>query len=66
MSTNALSYSERAVADLAARGRTNPQIATQLHITPSTVESHLTRVYRKLGVKRAGLAAALDAGTDTP
>ncbi|EID55368.1 AAA family ATPase [Saccharomonospora xinjiangensis] len=46
-----LSDSERRVAELAAAGRTNREISALLYITVSTVEQHLTRVYRKLGVK---------------
>jgi DNA-binding CsgD family transcriptional regulator len=45
-----LSNAERRVAMLAAYGYTNCQIAGKLYITVSTVEQHLTRVYRKLGV----------------
>jgi DNA-binding NarL/FixJ family response regulator len=45
-----LSNAERRVAVLAAYGYTNYQIAKKLYITVSTVEQHLTRVYRKLGV----------------
>ncbi|MGC7097541.1 helix-turn-helix transcriptional regulator [Amycolatopsis lurida] len=45
-----LSDAERRVAELAARGHTNREISSQLHITVSTVEQHLTRIYRKLGV----------------
>ncbi|MBB5909989.1 DNA-binding NarL/FixJ family response regulator/SAM-dependent methyltransferase [Actinoalloteichus hymeniacidonis] len=47
-----LSDSERRVAELAAIGHTNREISDQLYVTVSTVEQHLTRVYRKLGVKR--------------
>ncbi|MFD5453133.1 AAA family ATPase [Streptomyces sp. NPDC003470] len=47
-----LSESERRVAALAAFGHTNREIATQLHVTISTVEQHLTRVYRKLNIAR--------------
>lgn len=47
----ALTDSERRVASLAVMGYTNLEIAAKLYITPSTVEQHLTRVYRKLGVK---------------
>ncbi len=47
-----LSDAERRVALLAAQGQTNRQIASTLFITVSTVEQHLTRVYRKLEVKR--------------
>lgn len=47
-----LSHAERRVAFLAARGHTNREIAEQLFITRSTVEQHLTRVFRKLKVKQ--------------
>ncbi|MEV6800335.1 AAA family ATPase [Micromonospora rifamycinica] len=46
-----LSDAELRVAVLAARGNTNRQIATRLSITTSTVEQHLTSVYRKLRVR---------------
>jgi len=45
-----LSQSERRVAALAARGLTNPEIATKLFVTVSTVEQHLTKIYRKLDI----------------
>ncbi|MCK9931128.1 AAA family ATPase [Frankia sp. Mgl5] len=47
-----LTDSERRVASLAVMGYTNREIALRLYVTPSTVEQHLTRVYRKLNVKR--------------
>ncbi|GAA2098684.1 hypothetical protein GCM10009801_69890 [Streptomyces albiaxialis] len=47
-----LSEAERRVAALAALGRTNREIGRKLYITVSTVEQHLTRVYRKLNIKR--------------
>ncbi|WP_434099805.1 helix-turn-helix domain-containing protein [Streptomyces minutiscleroticus] len=47
-----LTESERRVASLAVLGYTNREIALRLYITASTVEQHLTRVYRKLGVRR--------------
>ncbi|WEO99628.1 LuxR C-terminal-related transcriptional regulator [Streptomyces sp. FXJ1.172] len=47
-----LSESERRVAALAACGYTNRDISTKLYITVSTVEQHLTRVYRKLEITR--------------
>ncbi len=46
-----LTDAERRVAALAAVGYTNREIASKLFITPSTIEQHLTRVYRKLKVK---------------
>jgi len=58
-----LSDAERRVAALAAQGHTNQQIARQLFITVSTVEQHLTRVYRKLGInRRSDLPFSLVAG----
>ncbi|MGV9313892.1 AAA family ATPase [Streptomyces sp. NPDC003691] len=47
-----LSEAERRVAELAALGHTNREIGQMLCITVSTVEQHLTRVYRKLGITR--------------
>ncbi|MBP2708509.1 AAA family ATPase [Microbispora sp. RL4-1S] len=49
---NSLSDAERRVAALAAQGSTNRQIANKLFVTVSTVEQHLTKVYRKLNVTR--------------
>ncbi|MFC0105713.1 helix-turn-helix transcriptional regulator [Kibdelosporangium aridum] len=47
---NVLSGSERRIAALAAAGATNREIAARLRVTVRTVETHLTSVYRKLGV----------------
>ncbi|RJL31592.1 ATP-binding protein [Bailinhaonella thermotolerans] len=59
----ALSDAERRVASLAAFGYTNREISQRLFITVSTVEQHLTRVYRKLNVKRrADLPTELSLG----
>jgi DNA-binding CsgD family transcriptional regulator len=38
------------IARLVAEGRTNRDVAAMLFVTPKTVEFHLTRVYRKLGI----------------
>jgi DNA-binding CsgD family transcriptional regulator len=57
----ALTPSERRVADLAAGGLTTRQISQVLFVTPKTVEFHLRHVYRKLDIpsSRADLARAL-------
>ncbi|WP_436764122.1 helix-turn-helix transcriptional regulator [Streptosporangium sp. V21-05] len=49
-----LSDAERRVATLASQGYTNRQISGKLYVTVSTVEQHLTHIYRKLGVSRRG------------
>jgi ATP/maltotriose-dependent transcriptional regulator MalT len=46
-----LTESERHVAELAAAGRTNREIAAELYMSVHTVEAHLTRVFRTLGVQ---------------
>ncbi|MQY31567.1 hypothetical protein NRB56_71760 [Nocardia sp. RB56] len=46
-----LTASEQRVADLAASGMTNKDIAAALFISPKTVEVNLTRIYRKLGLR---------------
>lgn len=55
-----LTDGERRVAELAAAGLTNRQIADALFVTVRTVESHLSNTYRKFGVQtRADLAGLL-------
>ena len=57
-----LTASERRVADLAADGRSNKEIAQALYVTPKTVEVHLSNAYRKLSIRsRQQLAVALSA-----
>jgi DNA-binding CsgD family transcriptional regulator/Flp pilus assembly protein TadD len=57
----ALTPSELRVAELAARGDSNKNIAQALYVTPKTVEVHLSNGYRKLGIRsRRELTTALD------
>lgn len=60
-----LSTTERTIAQLAAEGLSNPEIAAQVFVSRKTVEANLARAYRKLGISsRAQLDRALqrDAG----
>jgi DNA-binding NarL/FixJ family response regulator len=60
-----LTETERRVAELAAKGLKNREVAAQLFVSPKTVEANLARIYRKLGIhSRAELGARL-AGKNT-
>ncbi len=60
---DALTASERRVAEVVRTGATNRQVADRLYLSPKTVEMHLGRVYRKLGIgSRRELGLALPAG----
>ncbi len=61
-----LTETEHQVAALASEGLTNKEIAARLYMGVSTVEAHLSHVYRKLGVRRAGLATRLVLEADSP
>jgi DNA-binding CsgD family transcriptional regulator len=47
-----ISDRERAVLLELAAGRSNKEIARELHIAPSTVKTHVARLYEKLGARR--------------
>ena len=60
-----LTEAERRVAELAAAGMTNREVAQALFISPKTVEANLARVYRKLDIRsRAELGATMTARAD--
>jgi DNA-binding CsgD family transcriptional regulator len=60
-----LTPSERRVAEMAATGMTNRQIAQNLFVTIKTVEAHLSAAYDKLDIDgRRQLAAVLDRSPD--
>jgi DNA-binding CsgD family transcriptional regulator/AraC-like DNA-binding protein len=62
-SRRVLTDCELRVAELAAQGRSNKEISRQAFITVSTVEQHLTKVYRKLRIRgRSELSASLGGG----
>ena len=55
-----LTEAERRIAELVAEGRSNRDVAAALFLTEHTVETALTRIYRKLGVRsRTELATRL-------
>lgn len=55
-----LSPQERRIAEQASAGRTSKEIASQLSLSPRTVDVHLSNAFRKLGVnRRSRLTSAL-------
>jgi DNA-binding CsgD family transcriptional regulator len=57
-----LTQTELRIAELAATGLTNPEIASAAFVSRKTVEANLTKIYRKLGVRsRVELARGLSA-----
>jgi DNA-binding CsgD family transcriptional regulator len=59
-----LTETERRIAELAASGLTNREIAQAAFVSPKTVEANLARVYRKLGIRsRAELGARMVGST---
>ena len=59
-----LSKREREVLTLVAQGRTGRQIGQELYVSPTTVKTHLQRIYEKFGVadKAAAVAEGLRRG----
>jgi ATP/maltotriose-dependent transcriptional regulator MalT len=57
-SPEALTPTERRVAELVAQGHTTKEVAAELFVSAKTVEGHLSHIYAKIGVRsRAELAA---------
>ena len=62
---DALTPQELQVATLVAGGATNKEVAGTMFLSPKTIESHLSRIYRKLGVtSRTQLAVRFARGAD--
>ena len=62
-----LTAAERRVAALAAEGRTNREVAAALFLGERTVETHLSHVYAKLGIRsRAELARRYKPDSEPP
>ena len=67
VTTDPLTPQERQVATLVAHGCSNREVAARLFVSVRTVESHLGRVYRKLGLRsRSELARWADRPADPP
>lgn len=54
----ALTPTERVVARMAAEGRSNPDIAVELRMSRSTVQTHMSHILAKLGARSRGEIAA--------
>ena len=61
--SSTLTAQERKIAELAASGLSNKQIAERMYLSPRTVSAHLYRIFPKLGISsRAALRDALGSG----
>ncbi|MGB6165166.1 MAG: AAA family ATPase [Pseudonocardiaceae bacterium] len=63
-SPDELSPQEATVAQLARAGRTNREIAQQLHLSIKTVETHLGHIYQKLGIRSRWQLSSTNPDTD--
>lgn len=65
-SRETLTATESRVADLVAEGRSNKEVAAALFVTVKGVEAHLSRIYRKLGLKSRAELMRLYSTRDAP
>lgn len=56
--SGSLTERQRELLGLVADGRTNAQIAAELHLSPHTVRTHLTNIFERLGVTTRAAAVA--------
>jgi DNA-binding CsgD family transcriptional regulator len=61
---DSLTDSELTVVNLIARGATNRDVATQLHLSPHTVKTHVHNAFAKLGITSRAQLAQLMRGAD--
>ena len=61
---DSLTDSELTVVNLIARGATNRDVATQLHLSPHTVKTHVHNAFAKLGINSRAQLAQLMRGAD--
>ncbi len=61
-----LTRREAEIMELLAEGRTNAEIAAELHVTAKTVKNHLHHAYTKLGARSRAEAVALWLSGPTP
>jgi DNA-binding NarL/FixJ family response regulator len=61
-----LTAREREIAELVADGHTNRQIAARLYLSEKTIETHLSKLYAKLGVSTRGAMVATTRATGDP
>jgi DNA-binding CsgD family transcriptional regulator len=62
--SDSLTVSELKVVNLIAQGATNRDVATQLHLSPHTVKTHVHNAFAKLGINSRAQPAQLMRGAD--